>query len=207
MQFQALSHARCQGCMRSTAECGQAKRRRCRRRLLPTRHVHARTPRPKHPPPQHTRTTQQQGDTQPQHTIVLVQPLRPRSSRTFLDFQSVAAAADGAFLLRLSSRRRADPTSHPSTTTTTRQTPPRTQHHTHALEKPKPKTTKKQGLVAMFERRLRELNPAMRSLTYELRDGAVYLDSLVRVGRCVLLAACCVLRVLCAVWWCCCCGD
>ena len=40
----------------------------------------------------------------------------------------------------------------------------------------------------MFERRLRELNPAMRTLTYEARDVAVYLDSLVRAR---------------AVAWCC----
>ncbi|KAK9822635.1 hypothetical protein WJX81_001605 [Elliptochloris bilobata] len=60
------------------------------------------------------------------HTIILLQPLPDRRSRTFLDFDTVGKAID--------------------------------------------------GVCGLFEKRLKELNPTRRQITYDVQDLFTFID-------------------------------
>ena len=62
------------------------------------------------------------------HTILLVQPVANKASRTYSDFETVPQAVD--------------------------------------------------GVLALFEKRLKELNPQMRQITYDINDLYRYIDTL-----------------------------
>jgi len=62
------------------------------------------------------------------HTILLVQPVANKASRTYSDFETVPQALD--------------------------------------------------GVLALFEKRLKELNPQMRQITYDINDLYRYIDTL-----------------------------
>eukprot|EP00854_Cymbomonas_tetramitiformis_P000585 gene585-986_t len=62
------------------------------------------------------------------HTIILLQPTANKTSRTFLDFETVPLAMD--------------------------------------------------GVCQLFEKRLKDLNPTMRNITYDITDLYTYIDQL-----------------------------
>ncbi|KAJ6804141.1 enhancer of rudimentary-like protein [Iris pallida] len=69
------------------------------------------------------------------HTIILMQTSQNRSTRTFMDYDSIAQAMD--------------------------------------------------GICGLYERKLKELNPAMRHLTYDIADLYNFIDGLVDLSALV----------------------
>lgn len=51
------------------------------------------------------------------------------------------------------------------------------------------------GVCAMFEKRLKELNPQMRQITYDINDLYRYLDTLHDLSALVFAPGACLLRV------------
>ncbi|CAM6081761.1 unnamed protein product [Calypogeia fissa] len=65
---------------------------------------------------------------QNRHTIVLMQPMTNRATRTFMDYNSVSSAMD--------------------------------------------------GICGLFEKKLKDLNPQLRNITYDITDLYKFIDSL-----------------------------
>ena len=83
------------------------------------------------------------------HTIILLQPLEDKRSRTFLDFETVGKAVDGGI---------PPPCSPPAA-------------ELSGLRRMKRMAAA--GVCGLFEKRLKELNPTKRQLTYDVQGAFV----------------------------------
>lgn len=91
------------------------------------------------------------------HTIILLQPLPDRRSRTFLDFETVGKAVDGVRVLAWQGSR----------------------HITDMVLK----RGGASGVCGLFEKRLKELNPQKRQITYDVQGAGQGDLSLAWFGR------------------------
>lgn len=128
-------------------------------------------------PPLPVASRASQGDNR--HTIVLVQPTKNKASRTFLDYEKISLAMDGA---RPTSRspdpRGLSPSGHPLSGRSNLVASP----GLHALIpfplSPHPSFPSFAGVCQMFEKRLKEIHPNMRDITYDITDLYNYIDAL-----------------------------
>ncbi|WMV40295.1 hypothetical protein MTR67_033680 [Solanum verrucosum] len=93
------------------------------------------------------------------HTIVLMQTSQNRATRTFMDYESISQAMDGD-------------TSHSQMVTFMEACKTLSRICCYRPH------DKKEGICALYERKLKELNPAIREITYDISDLYNFIDGL-----------------------------
>ena len=93
---------------------------------------------------------------EPRHTIVLVQHSQDPKTRTFQDYDTVTSAMDG------------DPTPNPRCEA-------RSRLRAMSLM---PLDARVAGVCKMYEKKLKQLNPTVRQISYDIADLFRYVDSL-----------------------------
>ncbi|TVU29291.1 hypothetical protein EJB05_20851, partial [Eragrostis curvula] len=91
------------------------------------------------------------------HTIILMQPSQNRASRTFMDYNSINHALDGMIIYRAF-----------------------LMHLTHYNDK-----VKKKGICGLYERKIRDINPMVPNITYDISDLYNFIDGLADISALV----------------------
>lgn len=114
------------------------------------------------------------------HTIVLVQPTKSKASRTFLDYEKISLAMDGARPTARAPIPAASPRKigHPLAGRSILVASPRPRALIPFPLSPRPSFPSFAGVCQMFEKRLKEIYPNMRDITYDITDLYNYIDAL-----------------------------
>ena len=111
------------------------------------------------------------------HTIVLLQPTNNKATRTYMDYETVTSAMEGKAFekkkrgkkekkdIAVSEERRSKFFS--------------LKRLTHAIATPPPPPPLFAGICRMFEKKLKDLNPTLKNITYEISDLYNFIDSYV----------------------------
>ena len=112
------------------------------------------------------------------HTIVLLQPTNHKATRTYMDYETVTSAMEGKAFekkkrgkkekkdIAVSEERRSKFFS--------------LKRLTHAIATPPPPPPPLfAGICRMFEKKLKDLNPTLKNITYEISDLYNFIDSYV----------------------------
>jgi hypothetical protein len=114
------------------------------------------------------------------HTIVLIQPDANKNTRTYLEFETSSAAVTGEW------RRGGAPgrlQCAPSTCVHAPRPPPGTLALALPLTPCCSGCRCAPGVLDVFEKKLRQLNPNLVTITYEFSDFAAYVDAIVSAAR------------------------